>query len=305
VDFKLEGEAQQVFRRKIALALWFALLAAGASLFPSPSRVAAQQKQDAPKSEKKEKKAPDKPAQVKPTPSKEITAEAVAETVVYLNGTRPALNQIRHTGIERGTIRRNMPDGKIEELTYERRFIQGESMDKDRIRLEQKMPTAEYSLVYSSGQVWGIINEAVFTPRQDVSHEFINRQWHGLDAVLRYKENGSTVTYIGKDKQMGVELYIIDVTDKEQRKTRFYVSAKTGRVLSLEYEEADVSGKFTRKFYDYHLVQGTLVPYRTVLYRGDKQVEETQIMTVTYGLKLDETLFQNGESPQPTTAAKP
>jgi hypothetical protein len=300
-----------VFRRNIALALWFALLAAGASLVLIPSGVAAQQPQAATKpekkdknSEKQEKAAADKAAQVKPA-GKEITAEAVAETVVYLNGTRPALAQIRHTGVERGIIRRNAAEGKIEELSYERRFIQGENMDKDRIRMEQKMPTAEYSLVYSSGQIWGVINETVYTPRQDVSEEFMNRQRHGLDAILRYKENGSTVTYVRKDKQMGVEMYVVDVTDKEQRKTRFNVSAKTGRVLSLEYEDPSVSGKFTRKFYDYHVVQGTLVPYRSVLYRDDKQVEETQIMTVTYGLRIEETLFQNGEAPQPTTAARP
>ena len=27
------------------------------------------------------------------------------------------------------------------------------------------------------------------------TQEFIARQWHGLDALLRYKENGSTLTY--------------------------------------------------------------------------------------------------------------
>ncbi|MBV9958349.1 MAG: hypothetical protein JO360_08010 [Acidobacteria bacterium] len=298
-----------MFRRNKSLALWFALLAAGAGLVSAPAGVAAQQ-QAAPKSEKKEKPkkekpAPDKSAQVKQDAGKELTAEAVAETVVYLNGNRQVLIQVRHSGIERGIIRRNAADGKIEELSYERRFIQGESMDKDRIRMEQKMPTAEYSLVYSGGQVWGIINETVFTPRQDVSQDFINRQRHGLDAILRYKENGSTITYIRKDKQMGVDMYVLDVTDKEQRKTRYYISAKTGRVLSLDYEDPDVSGKFTRKFYDYHVVQGTLVPYRSVLYRDDKQVEETQIMTVTYGLRIDETLFLNGEAPQPTTAVRP
>ena len=308
-DFKLEGEAQTVFRRIISLALWFALLLAGAGVFPHSFQVIAQEKpaQEKPAKQKpaQQKTAPEKPPKDKATQGKTITAEQVAETVVYLNGTREGLSHVRHSGVERGIIKRNNSAGKVEEVTYERRFIQGGTMDKDRIRLEQKMPTAEYSLVFSGGQVWGIINEAIFTPRQEASQDFISRQWHGLDAILRYKENGSTLGYVGREKQKGVDQFIVDVTDKEQHKTRFYVSAKTGRVLALEYEEAGVAGKFTRRFYDYRVAQGTLVPFRSLLFNDDKQVEETQILTVTYGLKVDEAQFQNPDAPATSTAATP
>jgi hypothetical protein len=43
-------------------------------------------------------------------------------------------------------------------------------------------------------------------------------------------------------------------------------------------------------------VQGTLVPYRSVLYAGDKQVEEMRLMTMTYGVKLEDSVFQNTEA---------
>ncbi len=303
-----------MFRRIISLVLWFALLLAGAGVLSRSFQIAAQEKAEPenPTKEKKvkEKPAPEKPAQEKKpqdksTQGKTITAEQVAETVVYLNGTREGLSHVRHSGVERGVIRRTNSAGKPEEVTYERRFIQGASMDKDRIRLEQKMPTAEYALVFSGGQVWGIINEAVFAPRQEASQDFISRQWHGLDAILRYKENGSTLSYVGREKQKGVDQFIIEVTDKEQHTTRFYVSAKTGRVLALEYEQAGVAGKFTRRFYDYRVAQGTLVPFRSLLFNDDKQVEETQILTVTYGLKVDEAQFQNPDAPATSTAATP
>lgn len=308
-DFKLEGEAQTVFRRILSLALWFALLLTGAGVLPRSFQITAQEKPA------KEKPAQQKPAQQKPakekqsqdksTQGKTFTGEQVAETVVYFNGTREGMKHVRHSGVERGIIKRTGGEGKVEEVTYERRFIQGESMDKDRIRLEQKMPTAEYALVYSGGQIWAVINDTIFTPREEASQDFMNRQWHGLDAILRYKENGSTLGYVGREKQKGVDLFIVDVTDKEQHKTRFYVSAKSGRVLMLEYEQAGVAGKFMRKFYDYRVAQGTVVPYRSLLFKDDKQVEETQIMTVTYGLKVDEAQFQNPDAPATSTAAKP
>jgi hypothetical protein len=52
--------------------------------------------------------------------------------------------------------------------------------------------------------------------------------------------------------------------------------------------------KYRRKFYDYNYAQGTLVPFRTVLYAGDKQIEETQTLTITFGQKIEDNMFQAG-----------
>jgi hypothetical protein len=112
---------------------------------------------------------------------------------------------------------------------------------------------------------------------------------HGLDALLRYKESGSAVKYNGKESQKGLVLWQLELTDKEKRSTRYYISAKTGRVLWLEYEDGGT--KYRRTFHDYRVVQGTLVPYRSVLYAGDRQVEESQVLTVTYGVKTDDSVF--------------
>jgi hypothetical protein len=228
------------------------------------------------------------------------TAEQVAESAIFVYGSRGVLEQIRRNGIERGRITRAAADGRTEEATYERRFIRGADPSKDRIRLDQKMPTMEYSLVYGEGRLWGIINGSAFTPRQDAVASFMSQYWHSIDALLRYKENGSTLAYVGREKQKGLDLYVIDLTDKEKRRTRFYISAKTLHVLWLEYEEPAEGGgsatKYRRKFLDYRPAQQTLVPYRTVLLADDKQIQETRILTVTYGVRLEDSLFQNPEA---------
>lgn len=239
--------------------------------------------------------------------AKAITAEQVAESVIYIYGSRPVLAQIRRNGVERGRLTRVSSDGRTEEATYERRFIRGEDLTKDKIRLDQKMPSSEYALVYGDGKTWGIINGASFTPREDAAANFLSQVWHGIDALLRYKENGSTINLIGKEKQQNVEMYVLDMTDKEKRRTRYYISTKTLHVLSLEYEEAPAGGatpiKYTRRFYDYRSAQSTLIPYRTVFLEDGKRTQETRVMTVTYGVKLDDALFQNPDAQ--TTAAKP
>jgi hypothetical protein len=60
--------------------------------------------------------------------------------------------------------------------------------------------------------------------------------------------------------------------------------------MILEYEQEGV--KYRRKFYDYNYSQGTLVPYRTVLWANDKQIEESEILTITFGQRVEEDMFR-------------
>jgi hypothetical protein len=271
-------------------------LATGLLFFSLASALPAQEKPDNAGKETKPEagkaNTADKPA------SGNLSAEQIAELVIYFHGSRPVLQQIRRTGIERGRITRTAPDGRAEEINYDLRFSRGENNEKDRVRLDQQMPTIEYSLVYDKGNVFGLLKGAVFKPRQDATDDMLSDARHGIEALLRYKENGSALTLVGKEKAQNVEYHVIELTDKEQRRTRYFVSTKFFRVSWAEYEEATASGSkssYKRRYYDYRSAQGTLVPYRSVLYRDGKQISETQVLTVTYGGKVDDAIFQNPE----------
>jgi hypothetical protein len=231
---------------------------------------------------------------------KELTAEQIAENTIFFYGSRTLLAQIRRNGLERGRMIRNVSEGRTEESTYERRFVRGDNWEKDKIRLDQKLPSMEYSLVYGAGKFWGLINGSAFTPRQDAASTFLSQHRHSIDALLRYKENGATLKLIGKDKQKGLDLYVLDVIDKDNSSTRFYLSSRSYHILWLEYEESASAGaaplKYSRRFYDYRYAQGTLVPYRTVLLQEGKQIQETRILTVSFGVKIDDALFKNPEA---------
>lgn len=233
---------------------------------------------------------------------KTYTAEQLAEIVILVYGTRERLAQIRRNGIENGKLTRISSDGRAEEATYQRRFLRGENSLKDKVRLDQKTPNLEYSLIYGDGRSWGLLNGATFTPRADTNIEFLSQVWHGLDALLRYKENGSTLNLLGKDKQKGIDFYTLEVIDKEKRRTRYAISAKLFKVLWLDYEEPTTEGgtpvKYRRYFYDYKYAQNTLVPYRTVLFEEGRQTQETRVMTITFGVKMEDSLFQNPSAAQ-------
>ncbi|MEQ1646116.1 MAG: hypothetical protein ABL959_21875 [Pyrinomonadaceae bacterium] len=221
-----------------------------------------------------------------------LTAEQVAEATIGFYGFpvgRPLLDQIRKTTFERGVANITNAEGKVDRVPYQRFIIRGANLAKEKIRLDQEFPGARYSLVSADDKIFGLYNNTVFTPREDVLKIFENHIVRGLEALLRYKENESKIEIAAREKVMGVDFHVLDVTDKQERKTRFYISARQFRVMMLTYEEGGV--KYKRKFYDYNYAQGTLVPYRTVLWANDKIIEETDVGTITFGQKVDEALF--------------
>lgn len=220
------------------------------------------------------------------------TAEQIVESTIVIYafpGGRPVLDQIRKTTFERGKTTVMNGEGKLESANYSKWVIRGGSLDKEKIRLDQEFPSLRYSLVKNDERVFMIYNDSVFSPREDAAKAFQNQIFRGLDGLLRYKENESKIELAGKDKILGVELYKIDVTDKQGFRTRYYISTKRFRILALDYE---IDGKkYQRKFYDYNYAQGTLVPYRTVLTMDGKVIEDTTIGTITFGQKVDDSLF--------------
>jgi hypothetical protein len=259
-----------------------AFILALAALAPTSAQEEEKKPEKAKKEEKKSSNAP-------------VTAEQVAETaiVVYgLGGGRQTLNQIRKTTIERGRINTINAEGAAEQTNYQRWTMRADNLEKEKIRVDQELPNAKYALVYDGSKLFGIYNDSVFSPREDAAKSFDAQVWHGLEAFLRYKENESKIELGGREKITGVDFHLLDVTDKQNRKTRFYVSAKTFRVMMLEYEQDGT--KYRRKFHDYNYAQGTLVPFRTVLYAGGKRIEETQTLTITFGQKIEDNMFQAG-----------
>lgn len=274
------------------------------SLAGSNRATAAPEETKPQESKPQETKPQEKTEETKPADASKLhdvkfTAEQIVESVILVYGTRPGLEQIRRFGVERGKITRFNNEGNPEETNYERRFVRGENLDKDKIRLDQKLPTMEYSLIFDDGKLWGLINGATFTPRQDATADFISQHHHSIDSLLRYKECGSTISLVGREQQKGLDLYVVDLADKEQRKTRYYISARSLRVLWLEYEEGAPGGtpvKYNRKFLDYRIVQQTLVPYRTVLTANGHESQETRVLTITYGVRVNDSIFKNPEA---------
>lgn len=240
-----------------------------------------------------------KESEVKVNLTKEETdGIRIAESTIFvysrLTG-RGGLEQIRKTTVEIGKLTIDKPDNpdgtknKPDIIDYERKILRGNSLMDEKIRLDQKFPNAEYALVYNGEKTFGVFNNEAFTPTEDAAKSFQNRIWHSLESLLRYKENGARVELEKEEKIMGVDFYVLKMTDKKNRVTTFYVSKKTLRVMMLKYESEGI--QYKRKYYDHNYAQGTLVPYNSILWANDKQIEESKISTITYGQPVGEELF--------------
>ena len=68
------------------------------------------------------------------------------------------------------------------------------------------------------------------------------------------------------------------------------------RLVRLRHHRGSVPGgapvKYQRKFLDYRAVQQTLAPYRTVLFEDGRQSQETRVLTITYGVKVSDSIFK-------------
>jgi hypothetical protein len=221
-----------------------------------------------------------------------LTAEQVAELSVAIYGFpggRSTLNQLRKTAQERGKVAITNAEGRTENAIYTRWFLRNDE-GIEKTRYDQQFPGTTFSLVMAGQDLFGIFGDSAFIPREDAAIAFRNQLYSSIDAFLRYKENGATLDLSGRDKIMGVDYHLLDVTDKDGRKTRYFISAKSFRVMMLEYESG--GNTYRRKFYDYRYAQGTLVPYRSVLSSGGRVLEEANVGTITFGQKVDEGLFR-------------
>src|SRR5438270_5273442 len=140
---------------RLAFRITFALLAACLivfSGFPLIGQTAAVATPDVLKKDGKKPTPTPTPAAASKNPLKPETAEQLADLTIFiygLPGGRATLNQIRKTTFERGKTSITGPDGKIDQASYQRFIIRADSLNKEKIRLDQEFPSARYSLVYS------------------------------------------------------------------------------------------------------------------------------------------------------------
>jgi hypothetical protein len=232
--------------------------------------------------------------------------EVLAETVIFAYGSRPALQAARSSISEQGTIRIATEQGDLSGAFTLRRVQKEKSwQDLFRTDLELEAPDSaqragspakvKFTMTFNGASVWGAQNDQYMSPAAESELAFRSQLVHDYTTLLRYKEDGSKVELVGPETVVGIDTQVLDLTLPTGEKTRFWISAKTYRILHLEYQMKLPNGSSPTirvSYYPpYKVVQNTLVPGRRVMEQDGKFVQEITVSQISYSAKLDPDIF--------------
>jgi len=251
---------------------------------------------------------------VKPNEPKLTQAEANVELSILAYGGRKALETARGATQEEGTIRLATDQGDLVGA-YKLRSLRKEKSWLDLLRVDLELsasdagsrgstaPAIKYIIGFNGATVWSAQNNQYVNPRPEAEVAFRAQLTREYTALLRYKEDGSKIDYIGPETIVGVETTALDLTNPNGEKTRYWISTGskikpgTFRILHAEYDLKLAEGKPPTKYhiaYYYtpiRVVQNTLVPSRRVMTQDGKFVQEISLTNITYSAKLDPEIF--------------
>lgn len=254
--------------------------------------------------EKAKKQEEAKGGQVKLT-----QVETIVELAIIAYGGRKQLETARAAIQEAGTIKLATDQGDLSG-NYLLRSMRKEKSSRDLLRVDlelspadnsQSAPAIKYVIAFNGASVWSAQNGQYVSPRAGADTAFRAQLTHEYVALLRYKEDGSKIEYVGPETVIGVDNNVIDLTNPEGEKTRYWLSTRTYRVLHCEYELKLVEGQPPTKYrIDYYytplshaVVQNTLLPVRREMKQNGKFVQEIRLSNVTYSAKLEPEIFQH------------
>jgi len=238
-------------------------------------------------------------------------AEGMVELALIAYGGRKQLDTVRAGIQESGSIRLATDQGDLTG-NYVLRSLRKEKSWQDLLRVDLELSAPEaaqtpnaapikYVIGFNGASVWSAQNGQYVNPRSGADVAFRAQLTHEYMALLRYREDGSKLSYIGPETVVGVDTNVIELTTQEGEKTRFWLSSKTFRILHCEYELKLVDGQPPTKYrIDYYytpnsaaVVQNTLVPVRREMKQDGKFVQEIKLTNITYSAKLDPEVFQH------------
>jgi hypothetical protein len=206
-----------------------------------------------------------------------------------------------------GTIKSNLKlinGDQVREGRSTLKFIRKPKLMEDLVILELDLPDTKFTMGFDGQKTWATNNGERTELSPELSAAFRSSYAHSYEALLRYKEDGSTLTYVDTKKLASLEIDTIDLTMTDGQKTRYEVSRRSGRVLSLEYEAPPATPdakpiKYRLRYKDFKLVQNALyIPYKIEVYENDVLVEERTVIEAAFSGQMDEKIFKPDAPPE-------
>ncbi len=240
-------------------------------------------------------------AQKNPKPEDVVERSIMA---YYVN--RAGLYAIQRNGTLRALVKFFTPEG-VSEGKSVTKFIRKEKLAEDLLMIDLEFPGTKYTIGFDGKETWAIQDGEIQKPTAEAVEAFRSAHEHSFEALMRYKENGSKLEYVGMNKFGTLEMDIIDLIAPSGARTRYEISRRTGRIIYANYEDNSASKsapvKYRLYFKDFKPIQNTLVPYEIHVFQDGKLVEERRIVESVFSVQLDEKMFKAENANKPAEAA--
>ncbi len=232
--------------------------------------------------------------------------EDVVERSILAYGSRAALYGIQRNGTLRALIKFIAPEGAREGKSVTK-FIRKEKLAEDLLMIDLELPGTKYTIGFDGKETWAIQDGEIQKPSAEAVEAFRSAHEHSYEALLRYKENGSKLEYVGTNKFGTLEMDIVDLIAPSGARTRYEISRRTGRIIYANYEDKPASksapAKYRLYFKDFRVIQSTLVPYEIQVFQDGKLIEERKLVESVFNVQLDEKAFKAENANQPADSA--
>jgi outer membrane lipoprotein-sorting protein len=221
------------------------------------------------------------------------TADEIVEKHLAAMGGRAALAKIT-SRVTTGTISVSTPGGDL----------------SGSIEVYNKVPNKSRTLVKIDGSQLGI-GQIVQDQRFDGTSGYVidslngNREMTGdqLDAarastfpspLMKYKDEGSKVEMLGREKAGDRDAYVLKLTPKAGPSARLFIDAETyvlaRTVITVNVPQVGADVEQTVNVSDYHDVDGVKVPFQI---RSSNQFQTISVMTtkVEHNTSIDDAMF--------------
>jgi hypothetical protein len=238
---------------------------------------------------------------------KKLKPEDIVErSIILYYGSRAGLYGIQRNGTLRALIKFITPDGTREGKSVTK-FIRKGKLAEDLLMIDLELPGTRYIIGFDGQETWAIQDGEIQKPTEEATGAFRSAHEHGYEALLRYKENGSKLEYVGMNKLGTLEMDIIDMISPGGARTRYEISRRTGRIIYANYEDSKATPvKYRLYFKDFKPVQNTLVPHEVQVFQDGKLIEERKLVESVFNIQLDEKAFKAENANKPAeTALRP
>lgn len=166
----------------------------------------------------------------------------------------------------------------------------------DKIRLETKLIGQTMILGFNGKDSWTQFGDWVNPSTETTVKRLSDEIRHGLNLLADLGDPHRRFELAGRKPAQGKSCEVLMVYADDGKPSTFYADPVTHLVIRSEFmgvdHEQGVPALQSVEYFDYRPIAGTVTPYKSVEYTGQKKTSETVIDTVEIGLTVDDKLFE-------------